>query len=107
MHGPTCIFWANLTPFSLQEAIEAPRVSLPYETDGVDSPAALTVNIEGRIGEEVVEALRGRGHLVNMKAHWDPFFGPPVRALLGGDRSRRPRCAIDVASPFHLRMRHR
>ena len=20
MHGPTCIFWANLTPFSLQDA---------------------------------------------------------------------------------------
>ena len=30
-----------------QEAIEAPRVSLPYETDGIDTPSALTVNMEG------------------------------------------------------------
>ena len=31
----------------LQEAIEAPRVSLPYETDGIDTPSALTINMEG------------------------------------------------------------
>ena len=23
MHGPTCVFWANLTPFSLQAAAHA------------------------------------------------------------------------------------
>ena len=28
----------------MQEAIEAPRVSLPYETQGLDHPSALTVN---------------------------------------------------------------
>ena len=26
MRGPTCIFWANLTPFSLQTALEVPVV---------------------------------------------------------------------------------
>ena len=34
-------------PNRAQEAIEAPRVSLPYETDGIDTPSALTVNMEG------------------------------------------------------------
>ncbi len=59
----------------MQEAIEAPRVSLPYETQGIDHPSALTVNIEGRISSEVVRALEARGHIANVKAHWDPFFG--------------------------------
>ena len=25
MHGPTCIFWANLTPFSLQIAVDVAK----------------------------------------------------------------------------------
>ena len=58
----------------LQEAIEAPRVSLPYETQGLDHPSALTVNIEGRIDPAVVAALEARGHIANVKASWDPSF---------------------------------
>ena len=56
-------------------SIEAPRVSLPYETQGLDHPSALTVNIEGRIDPAVVAALEARGHIANVKASWDPFFG--------------------------------
>ena len=80
----------------MQEAIEAPRVSLPYETQGIDHPSALTVNskcgrslcvffrsltsrrgctVEGRIDPAVVSALEARGHIANVKASWDPFFG--------------------------------
>eukprot|EP01048_Picozoa_sp_COSAG05_P012846 COSAG05_NODE_1319_length_5194_cov_20.004534_5_plen_100_part_00 len=59
----------------MQEAIEAPRVSLPYETQGIDHPSALTVNVEGRIEESVMAALAERGHVINKKAAWDPFFG--------------------------------
>lgn len=59
----------------MQEAIEAPRVSLPYETQGIEHPSALTVNIEGRIDQAVVDALKRRGHIPNVKASWDPFFG--------------------------------
>ena len=37
MHGPTCIFWANLTPFSLKtggriaEALEGQAFAEPHE----------------------------------------------------------------------------
>ena len=49
MHGPTCIFWANLTPFSLQgkrdvkaacfircyyAAVLGPRANESYELEG-------------------------------------------------------------------------
>lgn len=54
----------------MQEAIEAPRVSLPYETQGLDHPSALTVNIEGRIDPSIDDALAKRGHVINRKAHW-------------------------------------
>ena len=67
----------NLLDFQMdmQEAIEAPRVSLPYETQGINLPSALTVNVEGRIEDSVMEALAERGHVINKKAAWDPFFG--------------------------------
>jgi gamma-glutamyltranspeptidase/glutathione hydrolase len=59
----------------LQEAIEAPRVSLPYETDGIDSPSALTVNVEGRVDESACNGLASRGHIVEVKEEWTMFFG--------------------------------
>ena len=29
MHGPTCIFWANLTPFSLKRFMNTSRKNAP------------------------------------------------------------------------------
>jgi hypothetical protein len=59
----------------MQEAIEAPRVSLPYETEGIDTPSAVTVNVEGRIHEAVCDGLTSRGHIVELKEDWTMFFG--------------------------------
>ena len=59
----------------MQEAIEAPRVSLPYETEGIDSPSALTINLEARIDEDVQRALEARGHILNVHDPWAAFFG--------------------------------
>lgn len=59
----------------IQEAIEAPRVSLPYETDGVDSPSAVTVNVEGRLDARVRAGLASRGHIVEVKEEWTMMFG--------------------------------
>jgi gamma-glutamyltranspeptidase len=59
----------------MQEAIEAPRVSLPYETQGIDHPSALSINVEGRIAASICDSLTTSGHRVNRKAAWDPFFG--------------------------------
>ena len=44
MHGPTCVFWANLTPFSLQPAI---RLSWkrPLHITSVDSEEDEGMNI--------------------------------------------------------------
>ena len=49
MHGPTCIFWANLTPFSL----EAGGAALP-------SFAAMDTNHDGVVSREEYEAAAAR-----------------------------------------------
>ena len=53
----------------MQEAIEA------YETEGIDTPSAVTVNVEGRIHEAVCDGLTSRGHIVELKEDWTMFFG--------------------------------
>ena len=40
MHGPTCIFWANLTPFSLQEAARLRELEDEAERSGA-SPTSM------------------------------------------------------------------
>lgn len=67
----------NLLDFGMdmQEAIEAPRVALPYTSEGRDHPSARSVNIEGRIPEEVCEALRKRGHIPRVLPDWTMVVG--------------------------------
>jgi hypothetical protein len=38
MHGPTCIFWANLTPFSLQLKLAERRTQLYFGHPGAFFP---------------------------------------------------------------------
>ena len=40
MHGPTCIFWANLTPFSLEVYAADPSRALDALTLTVDRPGS-------------------------------------------------------------------
>jgi hypothetical protein len=56
MHGPTCIFWANLTPLSLQTltvlaegAAEGAPAGAPAA--GVAAAEGLTVHVGGLEGE--------------------------------------------------------
>ena len=52
--------------FSIQAAIEAPR----FRTGtGMELP------IEGRVPSDVLDALRQKGHEVNVLDDWTPFFG--------------------------------
>ena len=46
-----------------------------YETEGIDTPSAVTVNVEGRIHEAVCDGLTSRGHIVELKEDWTMFFG--------------------------------
>ena len=55
MHGPTCIFWANLTPFSLEVAAEA----------AAEVEAEAAAKAERAAGLQFVgglAAVRGRRH---------------------------------------------
>jgi hypothetical protein len=38
MHGPTCIFWANLTPFSLKGSTGATEGSWTQQEGSIDGP---------------------------------------------------------------------
>jgi len=63
---------ANLIDYGLneQEAVEAPRwMSFPG-TDPISLPNDFVVRIEGRVGAEVVEGLRARGHEVTVLDDW-------------------------------------
>ena len=42
---------------------------------GIDSPSALTINLEARIDEDVQRALEARGHILNVHDPWAAFFG--------------------------------
>ena len=66
MHGPTCIFWANLTPFSLQVVgIVFPNVEVPQGSVVTDAAVLFTV-------DEV--------HAESSAGDW-LLTGPPLTAL--------------------------
>ncbi len=62
----------NLIDFGLpvQEAIEAPRFALDAKPNFYKPGAAITVDIENRVGADVVAALRAKGHTVNVLPGW-------------------------------------
>jgi hypothetical protein len=49
MHGPTCIFWASLTPFSLQRAAAASLCSVAGGLGLSAAPAALPTGGDAHI----------------------------------------------------------
>jgi hypothetical protein len=52
MHGPTCVFWANLTPFSLKDLVA--------RINDTDKPNLLTARGKGGGGKEM-QALPALG----------------------------------------------
>lgn len=63
---------ANLIDYGLneQEAVESPRwMSFPGN-DPASLPNDFVIRIEGRVGDEVVEGLKSRGHEVDVLGDW-------------------------------------
>jgi hypothetical protein len=57
MHGPTCIFWANLTPFSLQTAAQQAAAQ-----PRVQAAAAAALGTPGRTPKKISALMQyGRG----------------------------------------------
>lgn len=79
--------------YSIQAAIEAPRFRTGMNTE---------LPVEGRISADVVEALRARGHDVQVLDDWTPFVGggqgilidPETGAFFGGADPRRDGYAL-------------
>ena len=70
MHGPTCIFWANLTPFSPQAGLYMKLVAFVAATEAVDGSL--------RSVSELWASLLATG-------------GPSVRPTLSRERGVSPR----------------
>jgi len=62
----------NLIDFDLpvQEAIEAPRFALDAKPNFYKPGAAITVDIENRVGPQAIAALRAKGHTLNVLPGW-------------------------------------
>ena len=58
MHGPTCIFWANLTPFSFQWATPG-AVGFPFafDTQRLQVPAGAELPALLAMGRNVIHTL--------------------------------------------------
>ena len=117
MHGPTCIFWANLTPSSLEQAV-SPRSPLKgafataahvRKDTEVAARAAATVDIEGGraygssapdLGGRVRTPATGRGAAVSiagLPSRWrDPY---------GAGRARDS-CTLAMVYPLGRACRH-
>jgi gamma-glutamyltranspeptidase / glutathione hydrolase len=54
----------------IQEAIEAPRMSLAADPNFYRTGAEITIRMEGRVDPTVVEDLRRRGHRVDVGGGW-------------------------------------
>lgn len=82
----------NVLDFGMdvQEAIEAPR----FTTGNQFAANDLTIRIESRVGEDVVEGLRARGHDVEVAGPWDA--GGAVQLISRDPASGHYRGATEV-----------
>ena len=77
---------------SIDKAIEAPRVHC----------VSRTLHVESRIPDDVIEALKSRGHEIQVRSAYDNYFGgaqgilidPATGRLHGGADSRRDGVAV-------------
>jgi gamma-glutamyltranspeptidase/glutathione hydrolase len=62
----------NLVDFEMpvQHAIEAPRLALVAEPNFYKPGADITINIESRVPEDVIAALKAMGHRLNVQVGW-------------------------------------
>lgn len=78
----------NIIDFGMtpQEAVEAPRFQSEhfYSSFGFHEFNAGRLNVEKRVPAEAVEALKGKGHLVEVRGEWSNSSAPTVILVNGG-----------------------
>ncbi len=86
-----------VSELSLSEAIAAPRWI--HDSVTPDEPPSLLV--EARMASNIVDGLRGRGHLVSPTGDWQRDWGPVAAIEVngeGGSASGDPRVDTSTAS---------
>jgi len=68
---------------TLQEAVESPRFDTLHLEETFDRHRIVPggLRIEGRIPADVIEALRSRGHLIELLGDWRHASAPTVVAI--------------------------
>ncbi len=87
----------NILDFGMgiQEAIEAPRLSLHADPNFYKPGAAIRTRVEGRVAPEVIGALEGKGHRVDVIAEFaignmrGILRNPKTGTMAGGADPRR------------------
>ncbi len=88
----------NLVDFEMpvQQAIEAPRVSLRADPNFYQPGAAITVDIENRVPAETIAALKAMGHRVEVLTGWGSLghmqtirINPKTGVMTAGGDPRR------------------
>jgi gamma-glutamyltranspeptidase/glutathione hydrolase len=86
-----------------QEAVEAPRFDTQHYVSSFDDHEFLpgSLNIESRVDDKTIEALRTRGHKVKVQSAWGTLSAPTViiydpktGVSAGGADPRRGRYAV-------------
>ena len=95
----------NIIEFGMnpQEAVEAPRFDTQHYVSSFDDHEFLpgSLNIESRVDDKTIEALRTRGHKVKVQSAWGTLSSPTViiydpktGVSAGGADPRRGRYAV-------------
>ena len=95
----------NIIEFGMnpQEAVEAPRFDTQHYVSSFDDHEFLpgSLNIESRVDDKTIEALRTRGHKVKVQSAWGTLSAPTViiydpktGVSAGGADPRRGRYAV-------------
>ena len=75
----------NITEFgmTLQEAVESPRFDTLHLEETFDQHRVVVggLRIEGRVAADVIEALRARGHVIELLGDWRHASAPTVVAI--------------------------
>ena len=92
----------NLLDFGMgiQEAIEAPRLSLDADPNFYRAGSEITVNVEGRVAAETLRRLEEMGHNVEVTGEWTLgsmqgiVLDPETETMTAGADPRRTGYAV-------------
>jgi gamma-glutamyltranspeptidase/glutathione hydrolase len=84
----------------IQEAIEAPRISLNAEPNFYMPGAEVTIALEGRVAPQVIQKLQEMGHLTRVVDEYSQgnmqgiYFNQEAGTMMAGADARRTMYAV-------------